>query len=279
MKLPDTDCEIICIDDASNDKWHAINDAAGAMCQTFIRLDDNVGRARIRNLFLQYARYDYLLFLDGDSLIIRPDFLKNYCQLIRQQSPDVVCGGRVYPSVCPDKAQRLSWKYGTQRESKPAIVRQISPNSSFMTNNFLIRRDILENIRFDERLSDYGHEDTLFGFELKRQGITVLHTENAVLNGDIETNDRYLSKTEDAVLNLIQIADYVADYNQFANDVSLLKYHNLVKSMRLEPLINGLYFLAKPIIKMLLCKGIVSLRLFDFYKLGFLIQSIRVRKI
>ncbi len=33
-----------------------------------------------------------------------------------------------------------------------------------MTNNFLIQQVLLAKIKFDERLNQYGHEESLFGF-------------------------------------------------------------------------------------------------------------------
>jgi len=275
MKGLHADCEIICIDDASDPEWKTIIDETGAMCQTFIRLNENVGRARIRNLFLLYARYHYLLFLDGDSLICNSEFLNNYCQIIRQVAPDVVCGGRVYPTVCPGRAQRLSWEYGTRCESKPAAIRKISPHNSFLTNNFLIRKSVLEQIRFDERLSAYGHEDTLFGFELKQKGIGILHTENAVLNGDVETNKRFLTKSEEAIFNLIQMSEFVPFYKDLINDISLLRFHSRIKKQGLELPVYLAFILSERFIKMLLSRGFVSLTLFNFYKTGVLIRAKR----
>jgi len=43
--------------------------------EIYIQLDNNIGRAKIRNLFLKYAKYDYLLFLDCDTFIISDDFV------------------------------------------------------------------------------------------------------------------------------------------------------------------------------------------------------------
>ncbi len=91
-------CEIVCIDDCSDTCYREANRPLHGMCR-YVELEQNIGRARIRNLFLQYARYDYLLFLDCDSL--PPEgFLSRYAEVLRQK-PRVVCGGRVYgPAWC-----------------------------------------------------------------------------------------------------------------------------------------------------------------------------------
>ena len=85
-----------------------------------------------------------------------PQYFKN--------KPSIVCGGRVYPEKSPSRKQHLRWKYEKNRERKTIHKRFLSPNKSFMTNNFLIQQVLLAKIKFDERLNQYGHEDSLFGF-------------------------------------------------------------------------------------------------------------------
>ena len=133
VKLLNVSYQIIVIDDKS-DQYTAINKN---VCKdfTFIELPNNIGRSKIRNLFLNFAQYDYLLFIDCDSLIASHDFLSNYIEVIKN-APKVVCGGRLYESKCPDRNNRLCWKYGIQRESKPSDIRNKYPNQSFMTKNF-----------------------------------------------------------------------------------------------------------------------------------------------
>ena len=54
-------CEIVCIDDCSDSCYREANRLLHGMCR-YVELERNIGRARIRNLFLQYARFDYLSF-------------------------------------------------------------------------------------------------------------------------------------------------------------------------------------------------------------------------
>ena len=273
----DVPCEIILIDDHSSEKCKKLNES---VCKkhTYIELDKNIGRAKIRNLFLDYANFEHLLFLDCDAVIISNDFLSKYVETILQRNDDVVCGGRVYDKKKPERNKMLRWKYGKMRESQPFEIRELSPNKSFMTNNFMINRRVLENIKFDERITEYGHEDTLFGFELKKKGINIHHIDNPVLNGDIEENAEFLKKTELGIISLIGALAYT-DYNkEFINDVTILNTYERLKS---KGLINFVYFvftLFKPLLKFLFVKGYVNLRLFDFYKLGILIKAFKSYK-
>jgi hypothetical protein len=266
-------CEIIIIDDCSQ-KFRTLNKSA---CQkhTYIELTENIGRARIRNLFLNYAKYAYLLFLDCDSLINERSFLSNYAEIIKEK-PGVVCGGRVYEQTPPKREKRLSWKYGISKESQPCSVRRKFPNKSFMTNNFLIHKEILEEIKFDERIVQYGHEDTLFGFSLKKRNIVITHIDNPVVNGDIELNTVYLEKTREGIINLVNILNFIEYDNDLINDITLLRFYNRVRKM--ETLINISFVVFKPIIHFILTKGYVNLHLFDYYKLGILIENLRTNK-
>lgn len=258
-------CEIVVIDDCSNAEFRSIN-APVEQHVKYVELSKNVGRAKIRNLFLDHTEQEQLLFLDGDSLIISSAFLRTYLDALSPSLP-VICGGRTYPEERPSRRQLLRWKYGIQREFKSAIQRSQYPNESFMTNNFLINRELLEKIRFDERLTDYGHEDTLFGIELMRAGITIKHIENPILNGDIETNELFLSKTERAVENLVLLMHHYEFPAELEKEVLLLRTAKKLKS--LSGLIYWLHKLTAPVFLFFLKRGVVSLACFSFYKLGY----------
>lgn len=263
-------CEIIVIDDCS-ENFKRINKIE---CEkhTYIELSENIGRARIRNLFLKYAKYEYLLFLDCDSLIKTTSFLSNYVEIIKEK-PSVVCGGRIYETGRPKREKRLRWKYGILRESQSCSVRQEFPNKSFMTNNFLISKKVFEENKFDERIVKYGHEDTLFGFSLKKRNIKITHIDNSVINGDVELNNEYLNKTREGVINLINILNFTKYDKDLIDDITILKFYNKVK--KIEKIVNLSFVISKPLIVFLLTRGYISLYLFDYYKLGILIENIR----
>jgi len=263
--------EIILIDDCSSDHYRQINELC---CNThnYIKLEKNIGRSAIRNLFLKYAKYHYLLFLDCDSLIISDNFLKSYITEIGRSKPDIICGGRVYDSRKPERTKLLRWKYGIRKESKPAVIRSQKPNASFMTNNFVINRELFETLQFDERLMEYGHEDTLFGFELKKRGIKILHIENTILNGDLEENREYLDKTEKAVRNLKYVLEYTNSNPELIEDITLLRIYFRLRNYK--SLISIMFALTNPAIYYFLSRGYVSIPLFDFYKLGMLNRTL-----
>lgn len=271
----DCSCEIILIDDFSDEKFRLINRKLNDKVR-YIELEENIGRSRIRNLFLDYATHEYLLFLDCDSLVKSSDFLKTYSEYIRQHHPSVVCGGRIYDAKRPERAKMLRWKYGLKKESQTFEERNKRPNNSFMTNNFLIDRRVFSEIKFDEQLSEYGHEDTLFGYELKNRNIAITHIDNPVVNGDIEDNSVYIKKTEKGIANLVLILSFIDDKQAFMNDVSLLRFYSKVRFA--DSLIRLSFRISKSFILKMLIKGRISLHFFNFYKLGLLSELLRQKQ-
>ena len=259
--------EILLIDDGST--IHKEKNKELARTCSYIELHTNIGRSKIRNLFTSYAKQPYLLFLDCDSLLTSPNFIANYLIEIKK-GVLICCGGRIYPKQCPSIHQRLSWKYGIISESKPAAVRSQNPNSSFMTNNFIIQKALFNTIKFDERLTEYGHEDTLFGYELKKNQLSIVHIQNPILNGALETNENFTRKTEVGIQNLVLILNFIDDDLTFYKDIHLLRTYLKVKPFRSVFLI--IVTIYNPIIRFLILRGIVNIHLFNLYKLGVLLS-------
>lgn len=259
-------CEIVCLDDGSDDTFKLLNKEIATHAR-YIELKENVGRARIRNLLVEQARYDSLLFLDCDSLI--PDgFLAGYAAHL-QTMEGVVCGGRIYDAKDNDRRHRLRYRYGVECESKRAAERRLQPYRSFMTNNFMVRRNVIEAIPFDGRISRYGHEDTLFGYHLMRQDIPVVHIENPVVNGDVEENAVFLGKTQEGVRSLWEIARRMEGDAAFAGQVSLLSFYAKVRRLHLAAPVRWTFsLLRRPLEKAFATGRMANMKLFAFYKLG-----------
>ncbi|MBK5269856.1 MAG: glycosyltransferase family 2 protein [Bacteroidia bacterium] len=260
------EAEIILIDDCSDDSFKTQYRNLQNEKIRVVLLNENIGRARIRNLFLKFAQYDNLLFLDSDSMIVQSDFLKKYIKCI-QNNYAVVCGGRIYSTKIEDKKYLLHWKYGVTRESKTEGVRNLQPYRSFMTNNFMIQKKVFQQIHFNDKLTGYGHEDTLIGFELMKAGIRIEHINNPVLHGQLETNKEFLEKTKSSISNLLLILKEVDNDPDFINNVSLLKTFFHFRKKGLYPILYILSPLFIPIVTFIIRSGFINLRLFDLYKL------------
>lgn len=164
----------------------------------------NIGRAAIRNELARRAQYPWLLLLDNDSLLPDDHFLARYAAA-RALAP-VVAGGTVYEALPPlSPTLLLRWLYGRQREARSAAVRQRAPHGQLTLNNLLIQADVFSDLGLDESLTRYGHEDTKFGWMLRRARIPVHHLDNPVLHDGLEPAAVFLRKTHDAVRNLVQL--------------------------------------------------------------------------
>lgn len=215
--------EILVIDDASNKEFQQLNkEIAHLFTVVYLELPANIGRSRIRNLLSGKARNEWLLFMDCDSEITSDRFIAEYAA--NTNSVQVVCGGREYHRTRPQKEFVLHWKYGKSREVKCAKERGLNPYHSFMTNNFMVHKQILNRIQFDEDIMGYGHEDTLFGFELMRQNLPVLHINNPLLHIHLETHAVFLKKSQEAIANLHGIYLRSNAPDQFAKFVRLLRW-------------------------------------------------------
>ena len=266
-KIQEAAIDIILIDDASELRVKEINQFEHPKVQ-LISLEKNVGRAKIRNLFLTHAPSDFLLFLDGDSTIQSPMFIENY-KLYLDQFPEtqVLVGASRYQVAAPPINKRLRWRYSSKRESLPFSSRKENPQHSFKTNNFLVRREILEQFPFDERLHGYGHEDTLFGLQLIQNGLQVRHIDNPVWNLNLDSNAVFLEKTDNALGNLLWIYRY-HDSTLLLQTNKLLAVYLQLKSRIFLHFLLSILVGFEPMIKRFLLTGRAPLFCFDLYRLA-----------
>ena len=276
IDIADVFCQIIVIDDCSRNDIKQINSEIKNDC-LYIQLSKNIGRSAIRNSFLNYATCQYLLFLDCDSAIISNDFVEHYLSFIKTNKPNIIVGASIYQTQIPDRSHRLRWYYSINRESKSLIKRLGNHNIGFKTNNFVIDKDTFEGVLFDDRLIGYGHEDTLFGFNLKKKGIQIHHIENPVMNKILDSNESFLSKTEEGIVSLVTILTF--DYNilEFINQVRLLSFYKRLFQNRILFILFKLTLPSRKLIESILKRGILSLFLFDLFKLQLLHNEITKR--
>lgn len=267
----DGDGELVCLDDGSDPTWRGVLEEL-AECGRYVRLEENVGRARIRNLFLDYSQGDYLLFVDVDSEV-GEGFLSRYVEALRAE-PAVVVGGRVYDRRGDDPAHRLRYLYGTQVESKPVEWRVAHPYQSFMSNNFAVKREVLQRYPFDESIRQYGHEDTLFGYRLEQEGVPITHIDNPVVNGQVERNEVFLAKTVEAVHTLAVLEERYSTDALFAQRVRLVGTYRRLRRLGLTGAVRCIYGLMRRGLESHFVSGnSVSVAQLNFYKLGEFIKA------
>lgn len=275
IETEEMDAEIILIDDASKESFKKTNQSLEDQVDHFIFLEKNVGRSRIRNLFLNFSTGEYLLFLDCDGKVISENFLKKYIQFIHNNpQTDVIYGGRTVSGYVPDADHYLRWKFAVERENLLIESRIIRPYLSFQTNNFVIRKAILEKIGFNPDFQKYGYEDLLFAMDLKSDHIKIDHIDNPIFNNDLESNITYLGKVEESVESLSHMLKDGMLRSKLS-EVRLVKLYNKLINSPLKFILNISFTMIEGSIKRKLSRGNVSLRYLDLYKLGLLFRRMR----
>ena len=273
--------EIIVADDGSTDAACIdANRVIGDMLHCrYLRMEQNVGRAQIRNVLISESRGDYVLLIDSDLFLCDDNYLYKYAT----STADVVYGGTriggeglaMVDNEANTENLKGNLRYIYEKKAEPshrAVFRQLRPNQEISVCNLYARRDIMEAHPFDSRFKAYGYEDVLFGKRLAESGIEVTHIDNAVLINEFESNSVFVKKTEEAILTLCRFEQDLEGYSNLKTKVSTLGryiplslfrlWHRIMKNKEKRNLTGS-----KP-----------SLLLFKLYKLGFFLENRKVKK-
>ena len=267
LELLSVKYEILCIDDAST-KYIIENAIIKDLFNTkLFTLKENIGRSKIRNLLVEKAKFNWLLFLDADVYPKDNLFVKNYINCIESKNELVFCGGICYNEQKPSNDKLLRWIYGKKREEISADYRSEKPYQFVSGANFLINKTIFNTINFNVNIVEYGYEDVLFVEDLKINKVKISHIDNQVFHLGIESSLVFLNKTKEAISNLLNISS-----NKIlkGDNLKLLKTYKKLKSNILCWLIGGGFYLFKKVFEANLLSKKPSLFVFDLYKLGYL---------
>ena len=267
--------EIILLDDGSDPTFNTSNQLLqNESFVTFQRNLKNEGRMASRLLLSQLAHYDYFLFLDCDSEIIKKDFLITYFEMI-ELGIDLASGGRIYSDSPPtDCEYMLHWKYGTLRESrKPGEL--LSPG--FMSNNFLVKKDIFFQLDNFLELPGYGHEDSFWGIQFEQAGVKCNNINNPVIHASLEKTDNFLAKSENALGNLLFLEKNIGK-TYLSNHIKIFRWYCRIKKTGFA----GIYLFFEKLFHQYFLKNLRSckpnLNYFDFYRLAQLIRKAKSAK-
>lgn len=193
--------EIIVADDGSPDpSFITENEAIRQLSNvTYLVRKDNIGRAAIRNFLATTAQHEWLVFMDGDLSLRNQRYVENYWQA----PGDIVYGAYDLPNGKPSLDNNLRYVY--EKKSLPSHgveLRRKDPFKDFHTSNFMVKRQLMLSIPFDERFTQYGYEDVFWGKTLKNKGYHIHHIDNPLTFEDFEDNDAFVNKTEESLQTL-----------------------------------------------------------------------------
>lgn len=267
--------EIILFDDGSEKNLQKVFAKLKSIPQVKIhRSPENLGRSAARNKLGKLAAFNYMLFIDADSQVPDSAFIERYIEHIK---PGIVCcGGTIYHKQKPASAYLLRWKYGHQRETIKASERQKHPWQQFTTHHLLIDKSIFISIGgFCEDIKGYGHEDTLFGYELKKRQIPVLHIDNPLYHTGLESSTVFLNKSKNAIKNMVQLYHQFENHPTFINNIRLLRFYHQQEKWKLLFLWRVAYQLFRKPVEKQLTSNNPMVSLFNLYKFAYFTYLIK----
>ena len=252
--------EIIVADDGSdNSEFRIQNSKLSTLPHVrLICRGKNVGRAAIRNFLCKEAKYEWLLFMDGDMGIPTENFVRQWLEADVEQ---VGYGGYI---IGKGETGNLRYMYEKQCEAMhKAKERRKRPYLHFHTCNFMIRKELMEAHPFDERFRKYGYEDVLFGKQLRKAGIQISHPDIPAGFFKYEDNAHFVSKTEEGLRTLHEFKNDLRGYSQ------MITLTEGIHIGAVKGIIRLWHRLAGNIERKNLCGRTPSLYVFKLYKLGY----------
>ena len=258
------DFEIICIDDGSFSSKNDVNQKINLLTNSkFIESKKNIGRINNRLLLAEKSQYEWLIFLDVDTLPNEDNFLKNYIDQINKGM--MIIGGCIYKE--PENENfSLRYKFGKLREEINSNIRNKNPYKYISSCNFMCQKNVLIDVLSSIKTISYGN-DYIFGSLIKKTGIDVNHIDNPVLIDNIDENQIFIKKTHHALDNLI------SSYNNKIikkHSISILKAYMILDNLLLKNVFIKITDLYKNLLKRNLYRKDPNLFLFDLYRLNYL---------
>ena len=258
------DFEIICIDDGSFSSKNDLNQKINLLTNSkFIELKKNIGRINNRLLLAEKSQYEWLIFIDVDTLPNEDNFLKNYIDQLNKGT--LIIGGCTYKK--PDNENfSLRYKFGKFREEIKSDIRNKNPYKYISSCNFMCKRDVLIDVLASINTISYGN-DYIFGSLIKKKEIDIKHIDNTVLIDNIDENQIFIKKTHHALDNLI------SSYNNKIikkHSISILKAYIILDSLLMKNIFVKITDLFKNLLNRNLHSKDPNLFLFDLYRLNYL---------
>ncbi|WP_158960552.1 glycosyltransferase [Myroides fluvii] len=243
--------ELLVCDDASTQVYHPEQLEAFPYLRWFSN-PVNQHVAYTRNRLLKTAQYPWVLLLDADVMPVSTTFIQQYLE--QRNKGYFFQGGFTYPLSTASTKRSLRFVYGSEIEQHKHL--------HSCCNLFFNQREL--QLQFDEEITEYGYEDTLFFFALQKRGIDVTRLNNPVIHHSTESNQTYLNRSTQACWGLAQL---VEQGKIKTAEVQLSRVYSQLEKARISPLLYGINWLLKrPIQRNLLGKN-PSMPVFKLFKL------------
>jgi glycosyltransferase involved in cell wall biosynthesis len=136
--------EIIVVDDASTDGAQSILEQYGEAIR-LVKMEENVGASRARNVGIGIAKGEFLVFLDGDDLLL-PWALEVYGEIVDRKKPQIILSAMLW---FEGQAPKLSSPGKPERVEVVAYASLLEKDRPYRASAsaLVIRRDAFNKVQ------------------------------------------------------------------------------------------------------------------------------------
>lgn len=170
-----------------------------------LEFTQNQGRSSARNALIENSIAPYLLFLDSDMLPDCPNFIFKWLEFIERTKPTIAYGGFSMLQASKEPKFALARELASRIDCLNALERNERGSVAVATSNLLVRRDIMEEVPFDNGFVGWGWEDVDWALRANAAKYAVVHYENAATHLGIDEAELILHKFKHAGPNFCHI--------------------------------------------------------------------------
>lgn len=168
-------------------------------------LPENTGRANARNVMLADVRSDWVLMLDADMALDRPDFMATYQAAAEQYGePCCIVGGFQVDAADVTSETALHAAQSMKSECRPAHQRARDPGRYVYSSSVFVHRSIITRHLFDPHFQAWGWEDVEWGWRIV-QDSPIHHIDNPARHLGLEPDSTLIRKYAESVDNFRRI--------------------------------------------------------------------------
>lgn len=211
--------EIIIVNDGSDETELSILDKIGSKnINTRIFNQNNRGVSSARNLGIDNARGEYILFLDSDDILI--DALTSDIEKTIKKKPDIIVGNRRLFNLNTDELEEYGGYINNVMQADTFVEYSIQNNITYWNlGGYVCKKSFLDknHIRFDKNLK--SAEDLFFFTQMLTKSNYIITSENVFFQYNFGTeNSSSMNITVEKLKNQINTYGYVVNnYSHLKN--------------------------------------------------------------
>jgi len=205
--------------------------------------EGNRGRSFARNKLFEYARADWVLFLDADMRPETDHFIDDYLELLSANMADAVFGGFKVPSQSDDPNCELHRALSQSSDCLSLAERQAAGPQYVCSSNLAVRKKVLEVEPFDPEFNGWGWEDSEWAARVFRK-YRLIHADIPAWHLGLETTETLLRRFQTSGPNYLR---FTRKHPELAQSLPLFQ---IVQKLRKYPVQKYARPLLKTIVRL-----------------------------